>query len=295
MSALTGHALRLRIGGLVLAVESPPPGPWLRAPSTHAGFLAERGGDIHLTAVRADVPAGQERDLLFDSGGTWRLYRHGADRLYQFHSPACSPRIYRGVAIDPTIRRGTLFLPRGPAVPRTTLRHPLDELLFTHRLAAEGSLVLHACGLVVGGGAVLLCGTSGAGKSTAARLWRRLRPATGVLSDDRIVVRSQGRGWRAWGTPWHGEARFGANLSRPLRAVFFIRHGGESRARPLEPDESAIRLYRHSFPPLWEVAGLTRTLEACADLTSTTPCFDLPCRPDRTALTAVLGALQPNR
>src|SRR4030095_7414071 len=68
------------------------------------------------------------------------------------------------------------------------LAYPLDDLVFQHHLARAGRLVVHACGLVVDGGAVLFAGASGAGKTTTARLWSRLRPGTRVLSDDRVVV-----------------------------------------------------------------------------------------------------------
>jgi hypothetical protein len=109
------------------------------------------------------------------------------------------------------------------------------------------------------------CGRSGAGKSTMARLWRRLAPQARLLSDDRIVLRPSGTGVRAWGTPWHGEGGFAAPDWGPLGAVFFLRHGRTTRLRPLFPAEAAV------------------------------PAFELAFRPDRSAIAAAQAAVQGPR
>jgi hypothetical protein len=163
-------------------------------------------------------------------------------------------------------------------------------MLFQHRLARDGGLELHACGLILRGGALLFCGRSGAGKSTTARLWRRLRPRTPLLSDDRIVLRRRGGGFRAYGTPWHGDGGFASPRSAPLAAVFFIRHGRRSRARALPPAEAASRLFSRSFPPPWDRSAVGRVLDACARVAARVPCFELRFRPDASAIAAAREA-----
>src|SRR5262249_57801099 len=123
------------------------------------------------------------------------------------------------------------------------------ELLFQHGFAGEGSMEVHSCGLLRGGGAVLFCGQSGAGKSTTARLWRRARPGTRVLSDDRIVLKlRRGRTW-AFGTPWHGGGGFAAALGRPLRAVFFLRPPPRNPVTLPGPAPAAARPFARTLPP----------------------------------------------
>lgn len=90
-------------------------------------------------------------------------------------------------------------------VPSVTLRHLLIDHVIPTALAGSGELVLHASGVVLPRGAVLILGPSGAGKSTlAAVLARRGRP---VLSDDaarlveeasRFVVAPSYPGLRLW-------------------------------------------------------------------------------------------------
>ena len=207
--------VRLRVAGLVLAARAPRPCRALALPGVLRRFAAARGEDIRLEVTEA--PAPEPGPLLFESGGLWRVHQRGSRLLYLFHEPRPGAPLERALDIDPGLRRGALHLPaeNWGAPAGFALGYPLDELLFQHRFVLEDALELHACGLVVAGRAVLLCGASGAGKTTSARLWRRLRPGVGVLSDDRIVVRPAGRGFRAHGTPWHGSGRFASGRSHP--------------------------------------------------------------------------------
>lgn len=288
--------LRLRVGGLTLAVTAPAgfATAALRPPRSLAPFLHSRGADIALRLTAEPPPAPPPDSLLFDSGGIWRVHALPDDELlYSFRTRRVWPPIYKAVRIDAALRRGVLHFPqpkrgRGPVY---ALDYPLDELLFQHRLAREGALEIHACGLIVDGRALLFSGRSGAGKSTTGRLWRKLRPGTRVLSDDRVVLRERrGRPW-AFGTPWHGEGGFAAPDAKPLAAVFFLRHARRTRLTRLSEPQAAARLYARSFPPVWDANAVGRTLEACARTVSAVPCYDMAFCPDRSAVEAVLQVL----
>ena len=201
------------------------------------------------------------------------------------------------MAIDRAITRGRLYFPRQRRgrPPGHPLAYPLDELLFQHRLAREGGLEVHACGVVTGGRLALFCGQSGAGKSTLARLWRRHRPDAPILSDDRIACGSHGSRLPRLR---HALARGrGLRLSARARlgAVFFLRQSPRSRARRLTPPECAARLFTRSFPPPWDRRGVGRVLAACARIARETPAYELAFRPDETAVEAALAVLRPTR
>jgi hypothetical protein len=233
-------------------------------------------------------------DLVFDSGGTWRVYRRGRGLLYVFRPPMGPGPPARAVAIDRGRRRGTLFLPPSPASRGRgfALSYPLDELLFQHRFAREGGLVLHACGIALGGRAALLCGRSGAGKTTLARLFRGLLPHATVLSDDRIVVRRRGRSFRAFGTPWHGSGRFAATGSSRVAAVVFLQQARKTELRPISVAEAAVRLVTHSFPPLWEAEGTAKNLATAGAIAAKVRAYLLCFKPDRRAVKAIAAALR---
>ena len=280
------RSLRLRVAGLTLAVECPRVTPALDPPPGLEPFLTRRGGDIRLSLTDDPAPA-PEGDRLFDSGGVWRVHRHAAGLLYDFRVRRLRPPVYKAVVVDEALSQGRLHFPVVEGGPEYALDYPLDELLFQHRLAREGAVEVHAVGVVWRERALVLCGQSGAGKSTTARLWRRHARGTLVLSDDRIVLRPSGRGVRAWGTPWHGDGGFASPESRPLGALLFLRHARVTRATPLSRAEAAARLLSRSFPPPWDPVAMARALETCAAVTSAVPAFELAFRPDRTAVDAV--------
>lgn len=281
--------VRLRVGGTTLLARSPGRQPGLALPAKLRPFTASRGGDVVLDVVSEPVPRPPLRQRLFDSGGTWQAFRHGPGLLYSVRSPAWRGPAARGVAIDGDWRRGTLYLPPSPyaRLRGFALSYPLDELLLAHHLAHHGGLVLHACALVVGGRAVLFSGSSGAGKTTTARLWRRHRPGVLVLSDDRVVLRRRGGRWWAHGTPWHGSGRFATPLTRPVGAVFFLRQASRTSAVPLSRPAAAARLFSRSFPPPWSAPDLDRTLDTCGRITRRVACYELSFAPDASAVHAV--------
>lgn len=279
---------RLRVGGLTLALR----GERLprRSPAVLRRFAAARGADIALRLERR-APPRPDGPLLFDSGGLWRVHAHAGGRLYLVSGPGSGDQPFRGVSVDERLRTGVLH--EGPGAVRLggfPLDYPLGPLLFQHRLALEGAVEVHACGVVVGGRALVFAGASGAGKSTFARVWRR--QGTSVLSDDRIVLRRHRGRLHAWGTPWHGTAAFASACREPLAALFFLRQAGRSAAVPLAPAEAASRLFARSFPPPWDERGVEGALAVAADAAHAVPSFELRFRPDGSAIAAALGAAQ---
>jgi hypothetical protein len=219
----------------------------------------------------------------------WEVHRAGRGLLYTFRAPRTG--IYKALAIDRAITRGTLYFPRRRGGPRYALDFPLDELLFQHHLARVGALEVHACAVVEGGQALLFCGQSGAGKSTTARLWRRYRPEAHTLSDDRVVLRAQGGALVAHGTPWHGDGGFASPGHAPLRAVFFLRQARRPALLALHPAEATARLFTRTFPPMWDASAVRATLRTCARAAAQVPVFELRFPPDASAVATVLKSL----
>lgn len=245
-----------------------------------------------LELVESPVPAPLGA-LLFESGGIWRVFRHGRGLLYTFRPPPGPGPPARAVLIDEGRRRGRLFLPAGPFSQRPgfALSYPLEELLFQHHAARRGALVLHACGVRRAGRALVFCGESGAGKSTTARLWLRYRRGAAVLSDDRLVVRARGGRFHAFGTPWHGSGRHASPESARVAALFFLSASRTTTAVRLPQAEAAARLLARSFAPPWDAPALARALHTASRFTREVPCFALRFRPDRSAIDAVERAL----
>jgi hypothetical protein len=278
------------VAGLTLALHArdgraplpPPLAAWVP-------FLCTRGADISLELSAEPPPAGRPSDLLFDSGGVWQVFRHEQGLLYTFRTTAAVPPLYKALAIDHELTRGTLYWPP-PYVGRHPLDFPVDQLLFQHRFVRSGRLEVHCSAVVIDGRAWLFCGHSGAGKTTTARLWRRFRPRTTILSDDRAVLNlRQGRAW-AHGTPWHGTGGFETALSRPLAGICFLEQAKATSLSPIGRAEAGALLFARSFPPLWAADGVGAALELCGQVIASVPCYRLAFRKDRSAVEAVLTA-----
>jgi hypothetical protein len=276
-----------------VVVAAPEPTPFLVPPLSYRPFLATRGADIRLEYTEEPIPLPDDPAPIFDSGSVWQVHRRGTGLLYTFRTRVADPPLYKALEIDAPFSRGRLYFPkpRRGRRPRWALAYPLDDLLFQHRLAREGAAEVHAFGVVLNGRTALFCGQSGAGKSTLARLFCRHDPRAPILSDDRIVLRADRRGFLAHGTPWHGEALFAAPLSRPLGGVFFLKQSKVTRVVPLRPAEAAGRLFARTFPPPWDGPSVERVLALSVRVAETVPCFELRFRRDGSAVRAARAAL----
>jgi hypothetical protein len=286
-------AVRLRVAGLTLLLRARGPRPRLALPPELRRFSARAGSDIRLDVVEAPAPVPPPASLLFDSGGLWRVYRHARGLLYLFREPVRGAPTYKAALVDRAWRKGVLYVPplTGRLARRPVLDYPLDELLFQHHAARWGGMEVHACGVVVGGRAVLFCGASGAGKTTMARLFRKHRPSTRVLSDDRVIVRERGGRLWAYGTPWHGSARFASPAGRPVGAIFFLTQADRPSVVRLGRGEAATRLFACAFPPPWDAPSIRRVLGLCGQAAGAVPCARLRFPRNASAVEAVVGAL----
>ena len=75
----------LRIGGVTISIESDERFA-VYDPSTHFLVSPDAPPDVALVLKRG-TPVAPRGDLVFDSGGVWRLHRDGDRNLYTFDSP----------------------------------------------------------------------------------------------------------------------------------------------------------------------------------------------------------------
>jgi hypothetical protein len=268
--------------------------------------------DIEVSWVVEDLAPTRGR-AIFDSGTTWRLYqREGA---FQFDFLALGLP-YKRLFVDNRFRRATVEMSAGhfKAFPHLAdpLAYPLDELLMVHRLTQEKAIELHGCGIVrADGTGNLFVGHSGAGKSTTTRLWTE-REDVEVLSDDRIIVRMDGkkqvphrrcapvrndkgnlarddRGIRMYGTPWHGEAMFASPNSAPLARIFVLEHGSGNVITRLSPSQAVAELFARAFVPFHRHEYVESALTFLEELVEEIPVYRYAFEPNEAAVEVVAG------
>jgi len=291
----------LAIGGFVIALSSgdrrlaaPPPGileDFLTGP---------RAPDLHIDAVWSSAIPEPEGTLLFDSGGAWRLLRAGdGDLVVVCHATLSHRDPYLRARFDPAFSTATIhfnarhFTPSfddRAAAGRSAfpLDYPVDEVALVHLLSQGRGVEVHGCGVRdEAGRAYVFAGQSGAGKSTIGRLWAE-RPDVTVLSDERVVLRTDGDGVTVWGTPFHGDAILASPASGQLAGLFFLRHGDRHAVVPIAGAHATARLMSCAFLPFYDARAVASTLDSVEVALRHAPAYDFLFAPDRSALDFVL-------
>jgi hypothetical protein len=266
----------MTVADLLLAIEVPPTLPWQWPEGPLARFATSaEAADLHVGVRVGRLEAPPRNALRYDSGGgIFDIARDGRDLVIALRIRGTLQRIAR---FDEDLRCGEVVIAPDSIYARQCyypLAYPLDELIFLHRIVREGGLMVHSCGILRDGHALLFTGPSGAGKTTISRLMIKHAGAL-VLSDDRIVLRPDGGGIRIFGTPWHGDGELSAIGSARLRAIHVIRHAPEILAEPLCGSTAACAVLENAFLPAHDPTGAECALDFVAELVERVPVIRL--------------------
>jgi hypothetical protein len=246
-------------------------------------FTAGWTNEIHPPSA---VPA-------FASGGLWTAYREASGTSLYFSTQYLGEMPYKKCWFNDQLTAGSVSLLSryfDPQLPVYPLEYPLDELLMIHRLCKGEGVEIHASGVLTADGTGrLFVGHSGAGKSTASRLWLQ-QPCAKVLSDDRIILRLIDGAPVMFGTPWHGDAGLAEQASAPLHRIFLLHQAQSNEIVALPPARAAAELFARTFVPYHHAPGLDQALQFLQKLTAIVPVAILRCTPDARAIQEVLRA-----
>ena len=282
----------LDIAGLKLEVTGDRSIPLLGVEGAKGPFVISDG--IPDASVKAtvgapgDVPGGRK---LFDAGATWQLFDDAGTLVYVFRALAFGDRPTRRAAFSRDFSRGEVLVHPDvlrPGQPLDPLWYPLDELLVGNLLAQGRGVMTHACGLVdPEGRGQLFVGSSGAGKTTMARLWQGVKGVK-ILSDERIVLRREGGRVWIYGTPWPGEGGMASPAKAPLARVYFLKKAPRIGSRRLGTIDAVARFFPCCFPPYHDAAAVAFTLGFLEEIAGEVPCRELEVVPDAGIVSYIL-------
>jgi hypothetical protein len=270
---MTADRFALRIGPVCVALHGDiDPNRWA-LDANHHKFLSSAippHANIRVMWGKAERPAGVP---IFQAGRVVSFYRDDGRLTIRLGENERSLAADRVLSLDASGASGSLLMDPdrfADAAARYPLEYPLEDLLFRHLMAEHNALLVHACGVSWRGVGYLFVGSSGAGKSTTARLWHAAGGV--VLNDDRIVLEASGKGIRIHPTPWFGEHPEVDGEPTPLRALYLLRQGDRVSFEPLRPATAAALAFAKSFPPLWDATRMERTLETLGRVCQQIPC-----------------------
>jgi hypothetical protein len=269
--------INIKIGDITTAIECTSGGSDFEPPPAYRPFISNGRADIQLK-LHLGTPQIDLGEQFFDGPPIWRLYRDDATSVFYIFEQYSDLR--RLLVLPHQFERAELYFAATGGKFIDPFFGPTLELMMINYLARGQGVILHACGIDYRGKGLLFAGESGAGKSTLANLWNQEAGAT-VFSDDRTLVRQIDGELRMYGTPWHGEAKFGACEGIKLEKIFFLRHSQHNAIQPQSTAESVLQLLQCSFPPHWDATAMEYTLGFFAELATRISCNELSFRPDK--------------
>jgi len=268
--------LQLRIADIVISVISEDKKQKFEV-DAYEYFITNAKPDISLHTHYGYIPKSKLGEKVFDAGTTWSLYQNNGKYILKTSSKV--------VILESDFKSGDIYI-RAQGRKRKVeypLNYPLDEVLMINLLSLGRGTLLHACGVSYKDQGIVFVGSSDAGKSTLANLWKNKKDVT-VLSDDRIIIRKMDGQFWMYGTPWHGDVNVCSPEKVPLERIFFLKHAEKNTLKKIEPLEATSRLIVCSFPTFWDKKGMEFTLKFCAELAQKVPCYELGFVPDETVL-----------
>jgi hypothetical protein len=277
-------SIHLQVAGVNLAISSPHSIIHQDTGPAYQPFLATVNKDppavdIHIRLELGDIPS-TEGLVSFFSGQSWSMFQDGDVYYLKSQPPVLREPLWLA-RFDRDLRQVTVYCSEslirerdGRTAVSNPVRYPLDMLLLMYILAQNKGMLVHAAAARINGRGFLFPGRSAAGKSTLSRLLVGRRGVE-LLSDDRIAVRKMDGEFRAFGTPWPGDAGIALNASVPLSGIFFMYHGVNNRITEINKQEALERLLPVTSIPWYDRDIVPGMLSFCEDLVSHVPAFEL--------------------
>lgn len=146
-------------------------------------------------------------------------------------------------------------------------------------------LKIHASVIMIDGRALLFMGTSGTGKSTHTRLWRKYIPSARLLNDDEPIIRLFPNGEvRVYGAPWSGKTPCYINESAKVVAMVLLKQAPENKIIKGKYGDALSALVMSTSVLRTDIDHRNSSFELLADIAEKVPFYTLECLPDKGAV-----------
>ena len=275
--------LKLNIGDIIFNLSADKGISLISDKLPHYSFRSEDRSEVNLW-FRHDLDIhrydSQFEKTIFDARPSWRLDYYKAKYTLKTRD--------RIMFLTSEFNEGEVYFDKNrdsfPFV------YPLDQILMINLLGRKRGILVHSCGIGIRDQGLLFIGSSGAGKSTIANLWKKERNAV-LLNDDRVILRQLDSNFWIYGTPWHGDAKVYSPCKVRLKKIFFLKQAEKNSIRNLDSFSAVSHLVICSFIALWNRDAVSFTLNLCSGLVQDIPCFELNFVPDQSIIRFVKDRL----
>jgi hypothetical protein len=242
--------------------------------------------NMAVTLELNNIPVTKNKEKIFDTDQSWSMFFHDNEYFLSLNTPGHKKKTVWLARFGCDFKKVTVHCSKillselnGNKKLSNPFRYPLDQILLMYFLSNNEGALIHAAGLEFNGRGYIFPGKSGAGKSTLSRQFVNFNNFE-LLSDDRIVVRKFDETFKAFGTPWPGEAGIAVNKSFKLSGIFFISQAGYNRIEEIKTQKALEKLLPAVSIPWYDKEVMIRILDFCEDLISGIPAYELHFKPD---------------
>ncbi len=285
----------LKVAGINIGVTSQDSIAVEKSPPFYNTFLKQTfqrtdNYDMRVSLKLGSLPRLEGMDKIFDTERAWVLFEKNSEYYIEFghkKKPLWVARINKKYTRATVYCSERLILHKGKELLLSNpVQYPLDQILLMYMLAQRQGALFHGAGIDLQGRGWVFLGRSGAGKSTLAKLLSKQKGSQ-IINDDRVVVRKIDGQFRAYGTPWPGDAGFASNKSSDLAGIFFITHGENNKIKEIDQHKATEKILPVVSIPWYDAKIMNKILDFCEDLVAKVPCFTFSFKPASSALHAL--------
>ncbi len=145
----------------------------------------------------------------------------------------------------------------------------------SENLISRGIILFHGSSISMDGRGYIFTAKSGTGKSTHAKIWRRVFGSrVRMINDDKPLLAIKEDSVIIFGTPWCGKHGLGENISAPLSAISVIERAAENRITRLSKADAFMLLLSQTYRPK-NSEGLKAVLALVDRLAGSVPIYKL--------------------
>lgn len=256
----------------------------------YSSFLVTKNNstniDIDVSIEINNFPDMSKQAKIFDSGHAWSMFMDNEDYVVVMNPQGSDKKPVWTARFDHAVQKVTISIGKGLIHKHNDLfmvpnlvTYPLDQILLMYLFAQKEGVLIHAAGLCFRDTGYIFPGKSGSGKSTISRQLTGLDDYE-FLSDDRIIIRKSNETFKAFGTPWPGEAGIAVNKNATLSGIFLISQASYNKIEEIKPQKAMERLLPVVSIPWYDKDIMIKILDFCEDLISNVPVYELYFKPD---------------
>ncbi len=241
------HTLGVQIGSVCCALRCCDEDTYNRLRQLYIEFLTEQPADINIELEATDR-LGPE---VLGEALSQTLFTHEDGKRFRTTS-----KIVTG-QYDLARRIISITAERSLGDPKQEFNHLNRFISLAYYSACkvkyEGNppaMLVHACGIVRHGRAIVFAGPSDSGKTTIAKLCGERHGE--VINDEMLLISrptSGGNGISAQSAPVIGGLSVRRNIKAPLRCILLIKQGNKTVLRYLDKTEAYLRFMRQIITP----------------------------------------------